>query len=195
MPEIRVTVNLSNTSALDLVRPYYPGDLHVAGTWVVRVKLDRSGQVVSARALSGHPLLKTFVVDAARKTRFKRNSTRGGKYVTGTITYTVTFAEVSYDELHSFVGQQVALRGKFSLRGKIGPFVLISGRPVYLVARGPFDWGQQYSDMEGKPVIVTGTLRFFRAEPAPESSDSAVARVPDHFYFEAESMRVMLDRQ
>jgi hypothetical protein len=32
-------------------------------------------------------------------------------------------------------------------------------------------------------VIVNGTLRFFRAGP-PESSDSSVARVPDHFYFE-----------
>ena len=48
-----------------------------------------------------------------------------------------------------------------------------------------------YESMEGKMVTLTGTLRFHKAPPAP-AGPLAEARVPDHYYMEAESARVEL---
>ena len=94
-------------------------------------------------------------------------------------------------ELHRHLGQTVLLRGPFSLRGKVGPFILIRDRPVYVVSHGAFSWGERYERMEGRDVSVTGTLRFAQY---PEGSRDGVpvARPADHFYFEAASARVEL---
>jgi hypothetical protein len=97
--------------------------------------------------------------------------------------------------LRSLIGQQVTLRGKFSLRGKIGPFVLVRGRPVYIEAAGSYTWGQPYSSLEGKIVRVTGILRFRQFPPEAEPVDPAKARVPDYFYFEAENARIRAARR
>ena len=93
------------------------------------------------------------------------------------------------DGLCFVVGQPVTLRGEFSLRGKIGPFVLIGASPVYLIARGSSSSGPSYESMEGKMVTLTGTLRFNKAAPAP-TGPLAEARLPDHYYMEADSARV-----
>ena len=95
------------------------------------------------------------------------------------------------DVLCFVVGQPVTLRGEFSLRGKIGPFILIGGRPVYVLARGAYSWGPSYERMEGKLVILTGTLHFYKAPPAP-AGRVVEARLPDHYYMEAESAQVEL---
>ena len=95
------------------------------------------------------------------------------------------------DDLCFAVGQPVTLRGEFSLRGKMGPFVMVGGRGVYLIASGSFSWGPHYESMEGKMVTITGTLRFYKAPPAP-AGPLAEARVPDHYYMEAEGARVEL---
>jgi hypothetical protein len=97
-------------------------------------------------------------------------------------------------ELQRHTGARVSLRGQFSLRGKIGPFILVGRRPVYLVPKGSFSWGEPYASMEGKDVRVTGTLRFARgAEPRPEALPEG--RAPDHFYFEAETAKVELSER
>jgi hypothetical protein len=85
------------------------------------------------------------------------------------------------------VGQSVTLLGPFSLRGKLGPFVLVRGQSVYLISRGSFTWGERYERMEGREVRVTGTLRFAHY---PEATRDDVGRPFDHFYFEAESASV-----
>ena len=92
-------------------------------------------------------------------------------------------------ELQRHVGENVTMHGKFSLYGKIGPFILVAGRPIYLVARGSSSWGEPYASMEGQDVRVTGTLRFAHY-PEPPSGDSPVARALDHFYFDAETTKV-----
>lgn len=86
-PDIKIIASIPNASALELVMPYYSPDLHVAGNIVVQVKIDKTGQVVSARAVSGHPLLRSFAIDAARKSKFERHSGKGIMHITGTITY------------------------------------------------------------------------------------------------------------
>jgi len=192
-PVINIAADIPDTVALELVKPAYTGEWRGTGTAVVKVKIDRSGHVVSVRATSGHPMFISSAVDAARMSKFKRNSAAGRKYATGTITYTLSFTNRSYDDLRSLIGQQVTLRGEFSLRGKVGPFVLIDGRPVYLVAKGSFGWGQPYSKMEGRRVTVTGKLKFYRSPARSEPGDSVAAGIPEYFYFEAESAIVRLE--
>jgi hypothetical protein len=92
-------------------------------------------------------------------------------------------------ELRKHLGERVTIRGQFSLRGKIGPFILVGGRPIYLVPKGSFSWGEPYASMEGRDVLDTGTLRFARY---PESlpGDLPEGRAADHYYFEAETAKV-----
>ena len=93
----------------------------------------------------------------------------------------------------TLIGMQITIRGQFSLLGKFGPYVLLdNGQAVYLVSRGSFTWGKPYSEMEGKLVGVTGTLRFFHAPDAKPADSRAIARPPDYFYFEAETAQVRL---
>ena len=83
------------------------------------------------------------------------------------------------------------MRGKFSLRGKIAPFVLVGGRPIYIKPGGLFSWGKDYAKLEGKDVKVTGTLRFVHyPEPSPQAMPEG--RATDHFYFEAETAKIEL---
>ena len=102
-------------------------------------------------------------------------------------------ATTASDEvLHTLIGTQVTIRGTFSLRGKFGPYVLLGNQHVvYLVPRGSFTWGEPYSEMEGKLVAATGTLRFYH-EPNAEPENPAVARPPDYFYLEAETAQLRL---
>jgi len=98
----------------------------------------------------------------------------------------------SYELLHTLIGKQVTIRGKFSLWGKFGPYVLLGNQHVvYLVPTGSFTWGEPYSEMEGKLVAATGTLRFYHA-PNAEPENPAVARPPDYFYLEAETAQLRL---
>ena len=101
-------------------------------------------------------------------------------------------ATVANEVSHALIGKQITVRGKFSLRGKFGAYVSLDNQKVvYLVPRGSFTWGEPYSEMEGKLVAATGTLRFYHA-PNAEPADRAVARAPDYFYLEAETAQVRL---
>jgi hypothetical protein len=96
-------------------------------------------------------------------------------------------------ELQQHLGERVTMHGQFSLRGKVAPFILVGGRPVYLVPKGSFSWGEPYASMEGREVRVTGTLRFAHyPEPPPDAPPEG--RASDHFYFEAETAKVELSR-
>ena len=53
--------------------PAYPAiakQAHASGTVVVQVTIDENGSVISAHAVSGHPLLQAVCVGAARQARF-----------------------------------------------------------------------------------------------------------------------------
>jgi len=88
-------------------------------------------------------------------------------------------------ELQKHLGQQVTMRGKFSLYGVVGPFIRSGDQEVY-VYRKPvreFSYGKEYSRMEGHEVRLTGILRFKHFEPSPGQHP------PDYFYFEGETVR------
>ncbi|HSO73526.1 MAG TPA: energy transducer TonB, partial [Blastocatellia bacterium] len=73
------------------VEPTYPPlakAARVSGSVVVEVTVDEAGGVISARAMSGHPLLKEAAVSAARGWRFSPTQLSGVPVkVIGTITF------------------------------------------------------------------------------------------------------------
>ncbi len=80
-----------NGRAVSLPQPAYPaiaGAAHASGTVVVQVLIDERGCVVSAHAVSGHPLLQQAAVEAARKACFAPTRLSGEPVkVTGVLTY------------------------------------------------------------------------------------------------------------
>lgn len=63
-----------NGSALNLVKPEYPAAaraVRASGAVNVKVSIDEEGNVSSAEAISGHPLLRTAAVNAALLSKFK----------------------------------------------------------------------------------------------------------------------------
>ncbi len=80
-----------NGKALSLPRPSYPPAaraVNAEGPVTVQVLIDENGEVVSASAVSGHPLLRPTAVAAARQARFAPTFLAGSPVkVTGVITY------------------------------------------------------------------------------------------------------------
>ena len=80
-----------NGKAIALPRPEYPTiarAAHASGTVAVQVLIDEEGNVVSAHAVSGHPLLQAAAVAAAREAKFSPTRLSGQPVkVTGVIQY------------------------------------------------------------------------------------------------------------
>ena len=80
-----------NGKATSLPKPPYPAAaraVRASGAVSVQVTIDESGNVVSASAVSGHPLLRAAAVQAARSARFSPTQLSGQPVkVTGVITY------------------------------------------------------------------------------------------------------------
>jgi TonB family protein len=68
-----VNVGVINSRASNLVKPAYPSaakQMGASGPVQVAVTVDENGNVLSARATSGHPLLRQAAEAAARQSRF-----------------------------------------------------------------------------------------------------------------------------
>ena len=80
-----------NGKAISKPSPPYPAVAKAArasGTVVVQITVDEGGRVISASAVSGHPLLRQAAVQAAHQARFSPTLLSGQPVkVTGTITY------------------------------------------------------------------------------------------------------------
>jgi TonB family protein len=80
-----------NGKAISLPRPPYPAiarSARASGTVIVQVTVDEEGRVISARAVSGHPLLQAAAVQAAYGARFSPTQLSGQPVkVTGTLSY------------------------------------------------------------------------------------------------------------
>jgi TonB family protein len=80
-----------NSSATSLPKPAYPPAAKAAkagGTVVVQVLVDESGNVMTANAVSGHPLLRSAAEQAARIAHFRPTVLSGKRVkVKGTVTY------------------------------------------------------------------------------------------------------------
>jgi len=90
-PRAPISGGVLNGKAISLPKPAYPPiarAAHAAGTVVVQVLIDENGNVVSAHAVSGHPLLQGAAVGAARQARFSPTKLSGQPVkVTGVIQY------------------------------------------------------------------------------------------------------------
>lgn len=90
-PSAPISGGVLNGKAISLPTPPYPPiakQAHASGTVTVQVTIDENGNVISARAVSGHPLLQAAAVGAARGARFSPTKLSGQPVkVTGVITY------------------------------------------------------------------------------------------------------------
>jgi periplasmic protein TonB len=90
-PRAPISGGVLNGKAISLPKPGYPPiakAAHASGTVVVQVLIDENGSVVSASAVSGHPLLINAAVTAARQARFSPTKLSGQPVkVTGVIQY------------------------------------------------------------------------------------------------------------
>ncbi|HXL80983.1 MAG TPA: TonB family protein [Pyrinomonadaceae bacterium] len=91
VPHAPISGGVLNGKAISLPKPAYPAiarTAHASGTVVVQVVIDENGNVISAHAVSGHPLLQAVAVAAARGARFSPTKLSGQPVkVTGVITY------------------------------------------------------------------------------------------------------------
>lgn len=80
-----------NGKAVNLVTPTYPAAakaVRASGAVNVQVTIDENGNVISATAVSGHPLLRAAAVSAARSSKFSPTKLSGEPVkVTGVIVY------------------------------------------------------------------------------------------------------------
>jgi len=97
-PEPKKTTTLTkgvvNGTAIDLPKPTYPAvalRINLTGNVNVQVLINESGDVVSAKAVDGHPFLKLEAERAAKKARFKPTLLSGEPVkVNGVIVYKFT---------------------------------------------------------------------------------------------------------
>jgi protein TonB len=89
-----ISAGVLNGRAISLPRPAYPPIARAArakGVVVVEVIIDETGHVMTARAISGHPLLQAAAVQAAWQARFAPTLLSGQPVkVAGTISYNFT---------------------------------------------------------------------------------------------------------
>ena len=90
-PRAPISGGVLNGKAISKPQPAYPPIAKAArasGTVTVQVTVDEQGNVISARATGGHPLLQQAAVSAARQARFSPTLLSGQPVkVNGVITY------------------------------------------------------------------------------------------------------------
>lgn len=72
-PRAPISGGVLNGKATKLVQPPYPAiarAAHASGQVTVQVLIDEEGNVISAHAVSGHPLLQAAAIAAARASKF-----------------------------------------------------------------------------------------------------------------------------
>ncbi len=86
-----VSRGVVNGLAITLPKPVYPAtarEAKVSGTVTVQIVIDEDGNVVAAKAVSGHPLLHDAAVDAALQAKFAPTKIDGEPVrATGVLTY------------------------------------------------------------------------------------------------------------
>ncbi|HEV2859839.1 MAG TPA: TonB family protein [Pyrinomonadaceae bacterium] len=94
-PKTVVSGGVLNGKAISKPTPAYPPIARAArasGTVTVQILVDEGGRVISATAVSGHPLLQQAAVAAARQARFSPTLLSGQPVkVSGVITYNFVF--------------------------------------------------------------------------------------------------------
>ena len=127
---IRKSGGVLQGSAIKRVEPVYPPlakAAQVSGAVVVELTLDEEGNVIAARAISGHPLLKDSAVAAATEWKFNPTTLSGVPVkVIGTITFNFTLNVTANLEL---LAKEVERNpGSAEARYELGSAYYSSGR-------------------------------------------------------------------
>lgn len=98
-----ISAGVVNGRAIDLVVPKYPKSartMNVYGVVDVQILIDETGTVISAEAISGHPLLRPTSVKAALESKFTPMTLSGETVrVNGIIVYRFTANEWNWLEI------------------------------------------------------------------------------------------------
>jgi protein TonB len=73
-PPVRVSKGVQQGEAIVRPQPIYPSiakQINASGEVQVEVMIDETGRVIAAKAITGHPVLRSAAEDAARKWVFK----------------------------------------------------------------------------------------------------------------------------
>ena len=96
-PKTVVSGGVLNGKAISKPQPAYPPIARTAkpsGTVTVQVLIDEEGAVVSAKAVSGHKLLRKAAIDAAYQAKFAPTIISGERVkVSGVLTYHFVYKE------------------------------------------------------------------------------------------------------
>ncbi len=89
--KLPVTGSVVNSKAINLVKPIYSAAaraIRAGGEVKVQVTIDEDGNVISANAVSGHPLLRGSAISAAKSSKFTPTTLSNQRVkVTGIILY------------------------------------------------------------------------------------------------------------
>ena len=131
----QISGGVLNGKALSLPKPRYPAEARTvgaSGAVTVQVLIDENGDVVSATAVSGHPLLRAAAVEAAKGAKFSPTLLEGSPVkVSGVITYNFVSAMTP-----AGLGFTVALAER------TGNFVRHTP-PASLASQLPADWTEE----------------------------------------------------
>lgn len=130
-----VSGGIVNGKATNLVRPAYPAAaraVRAEGVVNVQVTIDEQGTVISAAAVSGHPLLRAAAVKAAQESIFSPTTLQGMPVkVTGVIVYNFVLdeptPEIRQARAYFTLGTEIAGRG---FKGKISPDAVLRMFPA-----------------------------------------------------------------
>jgi len=137
----QISGGVLNGKAVSLPKPAYPPAalaVNAEGAVSVQVLIDENGQVISASAVSGHPLLRPAAVEAARGATFSPTLLAGTPVkVSGVITY-------------NFVGviTMSAIGFELALAERTGKFEN-NLHPKSLAGRLPAGWEDEWAILEG----------------------------------------------
>ncbi|MBS1809943.1 MAG: TonB family protein [Acidobacteria bacterium] len=96
-PGQRITGGVLQASAIQKAQPSYPAAAKAAGVEgpvQVTVTVNENGEVTTAQAVSGHPLLREAATEAGRQWKFKQTELNGKAVpVQGTLTFNFTLAD------------------------------------------------------------------------------------------------------
>lgn len=151
-----------NGKALNLVRPAFPPAaraVRASGTVRVQVTIDENGNVISANAVSGHPLLRAAAENAARQSKFSPTTLSGSPVkVTGIIVY-------------NFIADMNWLKIGYELNNAKNTNALTSQFPGSMIAGNlPAEWTAEKSEL-----IKIDDYLFARERedtPAPKATEA-----------------------
>lgn len=165
-PEVpkQISKGVVNGSAVSLPKPSYPPAaqaVNASGAVNVQVLIDEEGNVISASAVSGHPLLRAATEQAARGAKFKPTLLQGAPVkVSGVIVYNFVMP-MSFTQ----IGYELAFAEKSSPLPEFFP----SGS---IASNLPKDWEKEKGEIFAVGDFISAQNSTGKSEPAREQNAS-----------------------